>query len=131
MTLLHGKLKTGFRFLLAAVMMLVGIVHFTDPNKFVQIVPNYLPSPLLLVYISGFFEFLGGIGLLVPRTTRSAAWGLIALYIAVFPANVNMALHQLPFDGKPVPPLFLWIRLPVQLIFIAWAYWFTRRGSKP
>ena len=83
----------------------------------------------MLVYVSGFFEILGGIGLLVPATRRWAAWGLVALYVAVFPANVNMAVHRIGFDG---PSWVLWARLPLQAVLIAWAWWFTRpsEGAK-
>lgn len=107
-------------------MVVVGVVHFVRPEGFVRIVPAFLPAPLALVLISGAAEILGGLGLLVPRTRRLAAWGLIALYIAVFPANVNMALHRIPLGEAPVSPVFLWARLPFQALFIAWAYWMSR-----
>jgi uncharacterized membrane protein len=72
--------------------------------------------------VSGVAEIAGGLGLLVPRTRRAAAWGLIALFIAVFPANVNMAVNELPLGTKTVPAWTLWARLPLQLVLIAWAY---------
>ena len=126
-------IKIVARWVLAGFMTSVGITHFTRPEGFLTIVPPYLPWPLALVYISGFFEVLGGVGLLIPPLRKRAAWGLVALYIAVFPANLNMALNNLPFNGQPVPPLFLWLRLPVQLVLIAWAYWMTRpdRDGQP
>ena len=112
---------------LATVMIAIGALHFARPRPFVRIVPKYLPAPLMLVYVSGFFEILGGIGLLVPSTRPWAAWGLIALYIAVFPANVYMLTDNVSLDPKkPIPRWALWLRLPFQLVFIAWAYWFTR-----
>jgi uncharacterized membrane protein len=81
---------------------------------------------LALVYISGFFEILGGIGLLMPDTRTWAAWSLIALYIAVFPANIYMLTDNISFNpDKPIPRWALWVRLPFQFLFIAWAYWFT------
>ncbi|MBI3542151.1 MAG: DoxX family membrane protein [Deltaproteobacteria bacterium] len=123
----RAQAKHFLKLLLAGFMILVGAMHFARPGPFVKIVPDYLPSPLALVYVSGFFEILGGLGLLVARTTRAAAWGLVALYVAVFPANVNMALHQLPFGDAPVSPVMLWVRLPLQLVLIAWAWWYTRR----
>src|SRR5271168_1753305 len=92
------SLKPALRTLLAAGMMAIGVLHFANPAPFVHIVPAWLPAPLALVYISGFFEFLGGAGLLVPRVRRAAAWGLVALYVAVFPANLNMALHHISLD---------------------------------
>ena len=111
---------------LAAAMVGVGVLHFVQPKPFVRIVPKYLPAPLALVYISGVFEILGGIGLLIPETRAWAAWGLIALYLAVFPANIYMLTHNISLNPKkPIPRWMLWLRLPFQLVFIAWAYWFT------
>lgn len=106
-------------------MATAGVMHFVAPKPFVQIVPAWLPAPLLLVYISGFFEIIGAIGLLIPFTQRAAAWGLVALLIAVFPANINMAVNELPL-GDTVYPIGNWVRLPLQFVLIAWAYWMTR-----
>lgn len=112
--------------LLAVLMIAVGALHFFQPKPFVRIVPKFLPAPLALVYVSGFFEILGGIGLLIPDTRSWAAWGLIALYVAVFPANVYMLTHNISLNPKkPIPRWALWLRLPFQFLFIAWAYWFT------
>jgi uncharacterized membrane protein len=121
--------RTLLLLLLAVLMVAIGVQHFRDPQPFVRIVPAALPAPLLLVHVSGFFEVLGGVGLLFARTRRAAAWGLIALYVAVFPANVNMAMHQLPAGDVVVPPLLLWLRLPLQAVFIAWAWLFTREPA--
>jgi len=120
------RLKTPLRCLLAAFMTIAGILHFVYPSGFAAIVPDYLPYPVALVYVSGLFEIAGGVGLLVPRVSRFAAWGLIALFIAVFPANVNMAIHRLSFFGH-VYPIGNWVRLPLQLVLIAWAYWYTNQ----
>jgi uncharacterized membrane protein len=92
--------------------------HFARPQFFISIVPTYLPYPATLVAVSGAAEILGAIGLLIPRTRRFSAWGLIALYICVFPANVNMALQPGQY-----PAVLLWLRLPFQGVLIAWAYW--------
>jgi uncharacterized membrane protein len=122
-----AKAKDGLRYLLAFAMMFVGVSHFTNPAPFARIVPAWLPSPLALVYVSGFFELLGGAGLLVPRARRAAAWGLVALYVAVFPANVNMALNHISLEpDHPIPTALLWLRLPLQAVLIAWAWWYTR-----
>ena len=115
-------LKTCLRSLLSAMMIVSGIAHFVFPDKLVKIVPDWLPAPRALVLVSGFFEIAGGAGLLVSRTRRAAAWGLIALYAAVFPANVHMATHKIYTDNL----WLLWGRLPLQGVLIAWAYWFTR-----
>ena len=119
------KLKLIARHILAGAMTFVGILHFVRPEPFVAIVPSILPSPLLLVYVSGVFEIAGGLGLLLPKTRVAAAWGLVLLYIAVFPANINMAVNNIPLDGV-VNPVAAWVRLPFQALFIAWAWWMTR-----
>jgi uncharacterized membrane protein len=119
--------ERALRALLAAAMVTVGALHFIDPEPFVRIVPAALPGPWILVYVSGAFEIAGGVGLLIPRLRRAAAWGLIALFVAVFPANVNMALNRISLDDGPPPPDWaLWLRLPLQAVLIAWALWFTR-----
>ena len=119
-------LKLAALLLLAAVMIAIGVLHFVRPKPFVRIVPKFLPAPLALVYISGFFEILGGVGLLVPGRRTWAAWGLVALYVAVFPANIYMLTHNISLNPKkPIPRWALWLRLPFQFLFIAWAYWFT------
>ena len=113
---------------LAAVMAAIGIAHFAIPAPFLKIVPAYLPQPLLLVHLSGFFEICGGVGLLLPATRRIAAFGLLALFIAVFPANLNQAMHDIAFDpAHPLPSWALWGRLPLQLGFLWWAAQFTRK----
>src|SRR5687767_7801443 len=106
-------IKFVFRLLLSVFMIGAGISHFLKPEPFIKIVPNYLPNPKALVYVSGAFEILGGIGLLVPGLSSAAAWGLILLFIAVFPANLNMALNNIPFGSGPTPQIYLWLRLPL------------------
>jgi uncharacterized membrane protein len=119
--------KPILRVVLSGAMVVVGALHFLDPAPFARIVPAYLPAPLALVYASGFFEILGGVGLLVPRTRRAASIGLAALYVAVFPANVNMAMNHIALDGVHVLPSWaLWGRLPLQAVFIALALWVGR-----
>ena len=112
--------------LLAALMIAAGVTHFLSPRPYIRIVPAWLPAPAALVAISGACEILGGVGLRVPATRRWAAWGLVALLIAVFPANVNMALHRIPLGRKPLPPWMLWARLPLQAVLVAWAWSYTR-----
>ena len=121
--------RRGLRLLLAAAMTGIGLLHFVDPAGVVKIVPSFLPARLGLVYVSGFFEIAGGLGLLHPRTRRAAALGLIALYIAVFPANINMAVNDIQPAAHPIPVALLWLRLPFQVLFIAWAWWVG--GVKP
>lgn len=101
-----------------------GISHFTHSGFFVSIVPPCLPAPRMLVYVSGVFEVLGGLGVLIGATRRWAAYGLLALLAAVFPANLHMALHAELFPD--VTPTALYVRLPFQLVFAAWVCWATR-----
>lgn len=121
------RLKTPLRWLLALAMIAVGVTHFTAPLPFVRIVPPFIPWPELAVSVSGAAEIAGGVGLLVPRTRRAAAWGLIALYIAVFPANLYMAVRHIQPGDTPVPAWAAWARLPFQAVLIAWAYWYAKR----
>ncbi|HZH32233.1 MAG TPA: DoxX family membrane protein [Pyrinomonadaceae bacterium] len=118
-------LKLLSKYALGLLFILGGLYHFVNPSLYLRMMPSYLPWHLFLVYLSGFFEAGLGLMLLVPRYTRLAAWGLIALLVAVFPANVQMALNPQQFPD--IPPAALWLRLPLQAVFIAWAYWFTRR----
>jgi uncharacterized membrane protein len=117
--------KEALRVVLAVAIITVGTLHFATPDPFVKIVPSSLPNPLSLVYISGFFEILGGIGLLIPPVSPAAAWGLILLFIAVFPANINMAVNQIDLPGIPNSSALRWGRLPFQGVLIAWAWWYT------
>ena len=118
--------KQTFKGVFAVCMIVAGISHFVAPYPYVKIVPPQLPYPEAIVYISGFFEILGGIGLLVPFVSQAAAWGLVLLLIAVYPANINMAVNNIHIDNVPDGNWFQAIRLPFQFVLIAWAYWFTK-----
>ena len=98
-----------------------GIRHFTEPDWFLQIYPPFLPFGLAAVYISGFFEVLFGILLLIPKTRHHAAWGLIVLLIAVFPANIYLAYTN--GAAMDISAEVAWGRLPFQALFIGLAYW--------
>ena len=102
----------------------VGVNHFIIPEWFLQIVPPRLPYKLELVYISGFLEIILGVMLLIPATRFYAAWGLILLLIAVYPANIYLA--QTNGAAMNTTPLVAWGRLPFQFVFIALAYWHTK-----
>ena len=112
-------------YILSALFVIAGLAHFAFTNVYASIVPNYLPAHRELVWISGVAEIAGGFGLLYRRTRRAAAWGLIALLIAVFPANLWMAQHA---DQWPrISAWLLWARLPLQLPLIGWAARYARR----
>jgi uncharacterized membrane protein len=104
--------------LIAAALLYVsaGILHFLFPQGYAKIIPPFFPAPLALVYVSGVAEIAGGLGLLIPRLRRAAAWGLVALLIAVFPANIYMVIAS--------PHVwYLWARLPLQFLLIWWLLW--------
>ncbi|CAM3099695.1 DoxX family membrane protein [Corallococcus sp. ZKHCc1 1396] len=117
------SVKLLLQFVLALFMVVAGVAHFRKPRMFMGIMPPYLPYPRELVLLSGVAEVLLGVLLVVPQTTRLAAWGLVALFVAVFPANVHMALH--PEKFRKIPRALLWLRLPLQGVLILWALWYT------
>ena len=117
-------MKEFSRILLGVIFILAGANHFWHAPLYARIIPPYLPWPWFLVYLSGVCEMGLGAGMLVPATTRWAVWGLVALLVAVFPANLHMALHAGDFP-RSSPALFWW-RLPLQGVLIAWVVWHTR-----
>jgi uncharacterized membrane protein len=119
-----NRAKHIARYVFGAAFIIAGANHFVMTAFYVSIVPPYLPWPLALVIISGLAEIGLGALLLFQRWSALAAWGLIALLIAVFPANLHMALHSYLYPWAPVAAL--WLRLPLQAVLIAWAYWHTR-----
>src|SRR5689334_7500630 len=102
-----------------------GVLHFVKPRVYEAIMPRYLPAHRELVYASGAAEIAGGLGVLAASTRRPAAWWLIATLIAVFPANVEMAVHAERFRQFPEP--LLWARLPLQGALIAWVWKIAKR----
>lgn len=112
--------QNSLRWLAALCFVVAGTLHFLKPELYLQIMPPYLPAPKLLVAVSGASEIAGGIGLLMPSSRHLAGWGLIALLIAVLPANIYM-LQQA--GSSHLSPWILWARLPLQGVFIAWV-WF-------
>ena len=117
------RVKTATRHLFGALFIAAGTNHFITPDFYVSIMPPYLPMHLPLVYLSGIAEVALGALLMWPRFANCAAWGLIALLIAVFPANLHMALHAELYPQFSA--LALWLRLPLQAALITWAYWYT------
>ena len=112
------------RWIFAALFVAGGVGHFVKTDVYMRIMPPYLPYHRALVLLSGVFEVVLGLLLLVPTTSRPAAWGLIALLVAVFPANLFMYQHPEKFG---LSPTLLLIRLPLQGVLILWAYAYTRR----
>jgi uncharacterized membrane protein len=122
------KTRELLKWLFGILFALAGANHFVHTDFYVSIMPAYLPWHTALVYVSGVFEVGLGLLLLIRRVERVAAWGMIALIIAVTPANVQMAIH--PELYPDYTPAVLWARLPLQGVLIAWAFWFTRPRRK-
>lgn len=118
---MRERVRTALRWAFGVLMIAQGVNHFVSADFFVSIMPPYLPWHLELVYASGVAEIAIGAGVLVARTRRLAAWGAFALLVAVFPANIHMALH--PESYPTIPPAALWVRLPLQAVFFAWVWW--------
>ena len=130
MRYLSRRFKRRLLYVMAPGYVVAGALHFVAPGLYVQIVPPIFPAPLALVYLSGLAEVAVGIGLLVPRTRRHAAWATVALLVAIFPANVYMATHGVVIEGFPgggdPSELARWGRLPLQGVLILLALWYTR-----
>jgi len=120
--------KSILKWVLAIGFVLAGINHFINPTFYLRMMPPYLPAHLFLIYLSGVFEIAFGILLLINKFTRFAAYGLIALLIAVFPANIFMAQNAELFPEFSSTGLYL--RLPIQLVLIWWTYWYIKIDDK-
>jgi uncharacterized membrane protein len=103
------------------VFVVAGTMHFVIPKAYESIVPDYLPAHRALVYASGVAEIVGGLGAMNGRTRRAASWLNVATLLAVFPANLHMALHPERYKQVPGGRPALLARLPLQAVFIAWA----------
>jgi uncharacterized membrane protein len=104
-----------------------GINHFANPDFYMPMMPPYLPLHLELIYLSGVAEVVLGVAVLIPSVRSLAAWGIILLLIAVFPANLHIALHNVPLGARTEGlGVWNWVRLPLQAVLIAWAWWYTR-----
>ena len=114
--------RDAVRVALAIMFLFTGATHFSDmQHDYLAMVPDLLPKGLWVIYLTGLLEIVGAIGLLIPRLQRVAAIGLVILLVAMFPANMNAALNGIPFRGEP--PTSLWLRLPMQLLFIGALWW--------
>jgi uncharacterized membrane protein len=120
----HPKLVEGLRGLLGVAMIVAGVLHFVIPQYYMLIMPAYLPWHLALVLISGVFELGLGLALFVPRLRSLAGWGLIALFFAVWPANIWMATDGIP--GVDISPIVAWVRVVLQPLFMVWAWAVSR-----
>lgn len=128
-----SRAKTILLYPMAFLYAFIGFSHLWNPQAFVHIMPPGLPEPELLNVASGLAEIVLGVFVLEPRTRIYAAWGIIALLIAVFPANLHVAVANIdPATGEAGAGAGLgnWIRLPFQAVLIAWAWWYTRPDAR-
>jgi uncharacterized membrane protein len=121
-------IKLILKWIFAALFILAGANHFLNPNFYLRMMPPVFPAHLFLVYLSGVLEIGLGILLPIPKFTPLAAWGLIALLIGVYPANIYMALNPQLFPEFSAAALYL--RLSLQFLLIGWAYWLARDKIK-
>jgi uncharacterized membrane protein len=119
---LNPTVRTASRFALALFFIIAGTAHLVAPAPYLAIIPTYVPWPAIMVAISGVAEILGGIGVCFRSTRRAAGWWLIALLLAIFPANIHALSTGMVIKGYVLPAWMLWVRLPFQLLFIAWVY---------
>ena len=115
--------------LIGLIFVVAGVLHFIRPRAYISIMPPWLPAAAALVLVSGVFEILGGIGVLVPATRLAAGWGLIVLLIAVFPANVQMLLNARAAHASATAMAVLVARLPLQALLMYWVFRATIQRS--
>ncbi|WP_411966671.1 hypothetical protein [Haloferax sp. YSSS75] len=125
-----SRFKHPLCYVMGSLYIVAGVMHFVIPDAYVQIIPPAFPRARELVYLSGIAEIALGVGVILPQTRRVAAWGLVALLIAIFPANVYMATSGVVLTGAPEfvqnpSATARWARLPLQAVLILWAWWYT------
>ncbi|MDZ5811917.1 DoxX family membrane protein [Halorubrum sp. AD140] len=126
-----ARRKPALRRVMGASYVVAGVAHFLAPDSFARAVPPEFPRPRALVYLSGVAEILLGLGMQFDRTRRASAWGIVALLVAVFPANVHMATDDVAAEFAPdrlagIARVAAWVRLPLQAVLVLWAWWHTR-----
>lgn len=105
--------------------ILVGIEHFREPQKFVDIVPKYMPFALFLVYLTGVMEIVGGLGIIYPETREITGRLMVLFLIAIYPANFNMWINDIPYNGTRLTTQGHLVRLSVQFLLIIGALGFS------
>lgn len=124
MRALLRRLKRPLLYVMGLFYITAGVTHFLSPEWFLQIVPPFLPAPLALVYLSGVAEIAVGVGVLIPQTRHYGALATVALLVAVYPANIYMAVGDVMGSE-----LVQWGRLPLQAVLVLWALWYTESGT--
>jgi uncharacterized membrane protein len=120
--------KEAGRIALVIMFLFTGFSHFSSlKHDFAAMIPSPLPNDLWVIYLTGFFEIAGAVGLLIPRTRRLAGVCLVLLLVAMFPANVNAIINGIPLGGNAPTPL--WVRAPMQLLYIGMIWWTSIKGG--
>lgn len=122
--------KKIFRILLGAFFILAGTLHFTTPEPYLKLMPPFVPFHLFMVYLSGVVEIAGGVLVLIPATQRAGGWLLMLTLLAIFPANLHMAINGIQPFAFEVSQAGAWGRLPIQGLFWAWV-WLTCLARHP
>jgi uncharacterized membrane protein len=116
--------RTSFRIILALIYLIAGIAHLRSPSGFLRITPNWVPSPELVIALTGICEIAGGIALaFIPYLRKAAGWGLAAYAVCVFPANINHAINDIAIGGTHMSWWYHGPRLMFQPVFAWWALW--------
>ena len=115
---------------LALLFIVGGVLHFVFPEVYLRIMPPVLAAPKFLIQVSGAAEIAGGVGLLLAAFRRAAAYGLAALLVAVFPANIYMAAAHVPVPGMMGESWVQWLRLPLQIPIFLWALHYARHSNE-
>jgi uncharacterized membrane protein len=115
--------KSVLRYVMAAFYVWAGINHFVRPEFYLNLMPPYIPLHTELVYLSGIIEIVLGVLVAIPRTAAMAAWGIILMLLAFLPVHVHMLVNNHLYPEAPTS--VLWLRFPIQALFILWAYWYT------
>ena len=121
----RAPVKSALRWLMAAFYVWAGINHFLRPDFYLRLMPPYIPLHSELVAITGVIEIALGVLVAIPRTASLAAWGIILMLIAFLPVHVHMLVNNQLYPEAPTS--VLWLRFPIQALFILWAYWYTGR----
>jgi len=122
------KQRFGFSFVgravLAVMLLATGIAHFTSTDLMIQMMPDFIPAKRELVYLTGICELLGALGLLWNATARLTAIMLIVFFVAILPANIIGSMKQVRLGGMENGEVYLFFRIPLQMLFIGWTYYF-------
>jgi uncharacterized membrane protein len=118
-------MKNILRILFGVMFIGMSSMHFIASETELKVIPEFLPFRRTALYLTGIWEFIGGIGLLVPRWKRFSAWNMVGLLLVVFPANVNHAIKDMRSGRFAETRLYHWIRLPAQAVFIWVVLWST------